>query len=269
MRKLVPKNLPDTKIYFTEADPSSQSYYEIGFSLLDVKIKFWLLLFEHVIISTNHMLFSDLTYKWLTEDVDLLNELVNDNAIIPSLREGLTNINDYLNKKDISQCDAPEKVITSKHVLLERASILNDIFPNAITWSPISESTLFREGIVNDLLRSDSPLRKRMKGISLKNIEKTANEISKFEYLNREGLAKILRTCLPQRERLLLKYSDILYYLSGAIHKNAFPALHGKAMDLCADKIKYDIRSSYSDYKGRNDIWKEIIDIWGITKHAL
>ena len=76
---------PGSKVYFTEADLSSQALYSIKPDELSVKLKLWLLLADHVILSTGHMIPSDMTYSWLHDNSDIVAELSSEKAILPSL----------------------------------------------------------------------------------------------------------------------------------------------------------------------------------------
>lgn len=266
MKKRYAGDFPGSKLYFTEADPSAQRIYGISFGVFELKIKLWLLLSDFTIFSTGHMLESPLTFSWISQNKDILSEFVTENAILPSLREDRQGFKEFvINHPD--EEDQPTLLRVQKKELLERAALLSDLFQTAISWSPIGESHWFRDSLVRDFTNKDSPLRKRMVGISNRAIENLAKSIGSSEFLSRENLSALIRTHCPERERLLLRYGDIFYYLSGALFKDAFPLLHPDAVPLCREKISLAAKSAFP---GREEgLWYEIIDAWGVTSQAL
>jgi len=268
MKKGYAADFPGSKVYFTEADHSSQNFYGISFDDFDVKIKLWLLLADYTILSTDHMLQSPITYTWLTQNKEDVNKLADKNAILPSLREDREEFKDYI-IKDPHLEDQPTLIINQKNIFLGRAEVLSDIFRAAISWSPMAESHWFRDTIVKDLTERDSPLRKRLIGVSKTAIEQLAKDIASCEFLNREILQQLVHKHCAYRERLLLRYGDIFYYLSGALFKDAFPVFHPEAAALCREKISQALLSPANTSDKRNDIWHDIIDTWGLTYSAL
>jgi len=268
MRKGYAADFPGSKVYFTEADPSAQNFYWIGLNDFNIKIKLWLLLSDHTILSTGHMLHSSLTYNWLMQNAKVIAELADENAILPSLREDRENFKEYVDK-DPQQENQPSLLISQKDILVKRAETLSNIFQTAISWSPIGESHWFRDALVNDLTKRNSPLRKRMVGISKLAIEQLTEDIASCDFLNRETLMRLVRRYCPKRERLLLRYGDVFYYLSGALFKDAFPIFHPEAAALCREKISHTVDCFAPQVYKRRKLWHEIIDTWGLTYTAL
>lgn len=268
MKKGYATDFPGSKVYFTEADASAQKLYCINPGDFDLKIKLWLLLADHTILSVGHMLHSVLTYNWLTRNAKIISELQAENAILPSLREDREDFGQFV-VKDPKEEDQPTLLIDQKEILIKRAEILSDIFDRAISWSPMDESHLFRDALVKDLAERDSPLRKRIVGISKMAIGQLAESIASCKFLNREILLGLIRKHCPERERLLSRYGDIFYYLSGALFKDAFPIFHPEAAALCQEKISYAAYRSAANAGERGEIWREIVDSWGLTCAAL
>jgi len=268
MKKGFEKDFPGSKIYFTEADSSSQGFYNINPIEFDIKIKLWLLLSEHTILSTGHMLHSFLTFDWLRRNAKVVAELSEEDAILTSLREDRDGFKSFV-VEDPEKEDYPSLHKNYKKDLIHRADILSDILHSAICWCPTGESQLFRDTIVKDLKDNKSPLRKRMVCVANTAIENLAKDISSYDFLNRETLSQLINNHCPQRKKLLLRYGDIFYYLSGALYKDAFPVFHPEAAELCKEKVSYEVYSCHKDFNKQDDIWKDVINAWGITYDAL
>ncbi|MCL0034653.1 hypothetical protein M1N21_01870, partial [Dehalococcoidia bacterium] len=138
MRKIYADGFPGVKVYFTEADPSTQTIYQLTPDEFELKIKLWLLLTDHVILSTKHMLFSSITFNWLSQNANIVCELAKDEAILPSLREDREDFGDFVNR--YSDQHDHLRMRANYRNMLERARVLAGIFDKAITWSPIEES---------------------------------------------------------------------------------------------------------------------------------
>jgi len=251
-----------SKIYFTEGDASSQQNYNISLNELDIKLKYWLLFADHVILSTGHMLESPLTFHWLERSKGITG-LARDFAILPSLREDRDGFKSYLLQAP-EQEDKPSLLRAKKNILFERAEILDDIFDMAITWSPKEESRWFRNSMCTNLEDKNSPLRKRLKGIPNNALEGLTNDISECEFLTRENLWNLIKKHCPSRFRILSRYGDIFYYLSGAHHKDAYPVLHDEASGISREEISYEAKNTGClDFD--MDFWKVLINAWDIS----
>jgi len=263
MKKYYFPELPGTKVYFTEADPSSQRFYIISYGEFDLKIKLWLLFSDYVIISAGHMIRSPITFKWLKSNENIMDDLLRDKVILPSIREDITDIKEFVlrsfEEKESAMLDK-----TQKRVLLERGKILSDMFDFAITWSPMGESNLFKEILANDLIERNSPLRKRLVGVPNSAIKELYKNIMGCESFDRYKFTELVRKYCPQRERILCRYRDLFYYLSGAIFKDAFPIFHPEATALCMEKVSHSSRT-VGLIDSKHDVWHEILDTWGIT----
>lgn len=257
---------PGSKAYFTEADASSQHYYGITFDELDLKLKLWLLLADHVILSTGHMLESPVTFRWLTTSPDV-GLLADDLALLPSLREDRASFEEYVLEAPEWE-DKPALLSSQEAVLLERAKKLQDIFKARIAWSPGGESTWFRDSLVQDLTRRDSPLRRRLVGVPKGTISQMAGEMANSQFLTRQELKTIAEKHCPQRQTLLCRYGDLFYYFSGAAFKDADPILHSRAATLCREEVSYEIAVS-ERWQPDTELWRDILDTWQVSARAI
>ena len=254
---------PGSKVYFTEADLSSQILYSIKPDELSVKLKLWLLLADHVILSTGHMIRSDMTYKWLYEHSDIVAELSSEKAILPSLSDKYENYTHF----------ALDQVVDAKHKLKNkdrnevknRSGFLDDIFQAAITWSSESESNLFRDMIAKNINYRTSPLGRRMVGVSNKSLDYLSNLIMDTEEFDRGRLYELANKYCPKRAKTILRYGDCYYYLSGSLFKDAIPIMHSNAVGLCREQIAKNTEKTYDN----PDVWGQIMDYWGLTACTL
>ncbi len=266
MRKQQFDSFPGSRVYFTEGDASSQELYKIRPRDLDVKLKFWLLCADHLIISTGHMLESTSTFNWLDRS-PAVAELAAEHAILPSLRNDRRNIQGYVTEAPEEE-DKASMLISRRPLLLERAIRLDGIFDTAITWSPQKESSWFRDSIHSNLTDIRSPLRRRLTGTSKESVIDLAAEIADCDFLTREKLLILAQAYCPRRVCTMKRFGDLHYYMSGALHKGALPILHDDATLLCREEISNESVRIESGYVPA-DFWHEISSAWEITPDLL
>lgn len=266
MKRGYARDYPGSKLYFTEADASSQCYYSINFDHFDVKLKLWLLLCDHVILSSGHMLESPVTFRWLTSSPDV-GQLAEDLVLLPSLREDRDSFEAFVLESPESE-GKPSLLRSQRDCLLQRAKELDDIFKASITWSPSAESNWFRDSFVRDLTTENSPLRKRLVGIRTSAITSLADEMASCEFLTREKLQHLIATHCPQRQTILSKYGDLYYYISGALFKDSAPLLHPQAAILCREKVSYEM-SFGRQWQQVEEYWRTFLDLWQVSSLAI
>lgn len=268
MKRKKPIEFPGSKVYFTEGDPFCQNNYNVGFEEFNIKMKLWLLIADHVILSAEHILQSDITYEWILNNSHDVGNLSAQGALILSLSDQHFNLNALVHG-DLEMTDQPSSISQDRGKLKIRASYLSDIFGECITWSPQKESSWFRESTVHDLRDGTSPLRKRMQFIQLEQIKRLADSLESTVFLNREKLHKLALQHCPKRHRMITKYGDIFYYLSGAKFKNAYPLLHPDSVKLCKERIAHGIQESSALDGDLKSHWRNVMDTWGITAEAV
>lgn len=255
-----------SKLYFTEADASSQILYGISLPELDIKLKLWLLLNDYIILSTGHMIESNTTFTWLTNTPGV-TQLASELAILPSLRDDRDSFEEFILESPAEE-DKPSLLRDNRKLLLQRAKYLDSIFEKCITWSSVDESEWFRDDFIKDLKTATSPLRRRLVGISSSSITGLAEEMANCNFLTRDKLQDMVARHCPQRQTVLLKYRDLYYYMSGAITKDADPVLHPQAAMLCREKVSYEMRL---DKEGQHvdDYWRHLLNLWNISIPAI
>ncbi|UCG44115.1 MAG: hypothetical protein JSU73_05765 [candidate division WOR-3 bacterium] len=262
------QDFPGSIVYFTEADPSAQVLYNITPEEFSAKMKLWLLLADHAVLSVGHMLESNITFDWLTANSQAVAELAQDEAVVPSLREDRDGFRDFVVQAP-EQEDSPSVLVGQRDVLLGRASVLSDVFSTAVCWPPTGESRWFRDSMAADLARRDSPLRRRLVGVRTAVVDRLAGEIASREFLKREELTRIIRKHCPERERLLRRYGDVFYHMAGAVFKDAVPVLHPGAAALFRQKVADAVRSTATPSGQQGELWRDILDAWGLTFASL
>ena len=230
---------------------------------LDVKLKLWLLLADHVIISSGHMIRSGMTYSWMQQNADVVAQLAKENAIIPSLSDKYDSLLHFAYDQAI-----PKAQSRDEHVLAQeyegRAKCLDELFPSAITWSSEGESQFFQEMIGNEVKDRRSAIGKRLVGVPNGNLMDLSSAILDSHGFDRGVLLSLAMRYAPRRAKTIIKYGDCCYYMSGAYHKDAFPILHANSVGLCRSKIECDLRRSEAK-SDKADFWREIEQIWGLT----
>jgi len=266
MNKFLPTHFEGTRAYFADADPSTQQCYGIEQIELELKVKLWLLLFDHVIVSTKHMIESDLTFAWLERDRNAVTDLGFDGALIPSLRNDRDGFTDWLVRHPVLLAES-QNTPPRREILCSRANLLDDTFQTAITWSPLSESFWLKRSIIDDLQRQESPLRKRLQAISSADICQMIEELARIEAPTRRDIHRLASLYLPTQIRIFRAYTDVYYHFSGALEKCAFPLLHHREAALCREKMLEDMHEN--DLAADQDLWREILAVWQINDRVL
>lgn len=257
---------PGTKLYFTEADPSSQILYEIHIHELELKLKLWLLLADHVILSTGHMIKSDQTFGWIYNNAEDIAHLAETNALIPSLSNRYGNCSEYASDQ-VRRLNHQRNLVNLMRDPQDRANFLDEVFPMSITWSSQGESHQFRKMMVADLKDSSSPLRQHIRGVGKDQIMKLSDSIAGTENFTRGRLISLVNKYCQQRRNVITRYGDCFYYLSGALFKDAFPVMHVKAANLCRQKVSH--AATREGHTVCLSLWHEIMDSWGLTTAIL
>jgi hypothetical protein len=266
VKKKTHEGFPGCKVYFTEADPAAQIAYSVGPGELTLKLKLWLLLTDHVILSAGHMLRSDVTFGWLHSHAEDIAALAADEAIVPSLSDAYRSLRDFaVDQGSIG----PDSARTSdtKPGILDRAGLLDGLFPTAVGWAPAEEGRQFASMMCQHLRDPLSPLRNRMRGVPKDSIRRLADAVENSAGFNRGKLLELARATCPRRQNLVCRYGDCFYYLSGALHKNAFPLFHAREAELCRDAVAY--ASTAGSEPVSAPFWEDVLGRWGLTTDIL
>lgn len=252
------KEYKGSKVYFTEGDYAAQSHYEIDKSQIDAKMKLWLLLADHILIGRSHMLNSATTYDWIIENGNVISELNASESVVCGTWGSSLPFDEYVEEmRARALLDRAEG-----REVEQRATELAQVFTEFVLYEPRTESHLFRDNLVRDLLDDQSPVRKRLPETATHSIMTVAQEISDREYLRRHDLWNLIDKYMNRDAALMKEYGDIYYYLAGAqYHGGSIPILHPDAAALC----RADPTITGDKYERAGDLWDEIIDSWGIS----
>jgi len=267
MRRLPFTSYPGSKLYFTEADLSSQQSYRIGWYELSVGLKLWLLMADRVILSTGHMLRSPLTFQWLEHEKTAIAELAEKQVIIPSLSNQYSCCKDFAQDQVADSPAAPEAE-EFRLCAMDRGRFLDDLFPAAITWSPTDESQWFRKMMHSHLTDRFSPLRTRLIGVSDRSLAALAEAVAGCGDFRRGTLRALVQQHCPRRAKMILRYGDCFYYLSGARTKDAWPLLHSNAAVLLQDQVAYSAKIAQVAAEPSR-VWRAVMDEWSLPPSAL
>ena len=266
MKKQTHEGYPGSRLYFTEADPSCQELYGISLDVLSCESKLWLILTDHLIVSTGHLLRSEKTFNWLQDNQDSLSQLSNDEALLLSLSDRYSSACEFAEDQVIVGSQQQAGSLSRKEAL-RRAKVIDDVFCSAITWSSAGQGNKFREMMMRDCRDPKSLLRRKMVGASRKQIDLLTEAIEDSETFTRGVLNSLTRQYCPRFRKLLRRYGDCFYYMSGALHKEAVPVMHADAVSLCRQKVSHTVSQS-CDIDTR-ELWRKLIDSWHVSFQAL
>ncbi|MCK4825684.1 hypothetical protein KA005_58595, partial [bacterium] len=92
----------------------------------------------------------------------------------------------------------------------------NDTISQVVTWEHSFNATGFKNGLVNALLDDGSILRRNLRLASKEKLEKLAQQLTGFEHLSRDDLKRCMCFLDSRSRRLISKFANLIYYLSGS-----------------------------------------------------
>jgi hypothetical protein len=261
--KVRPTDLVGTTGYLCEGDPSAQVADRITAHDLECRAKLWLLLFDRVFISAGHMVCSDLTFDWLTRETKAVSTLAGGGALMPSLRDDRADMQDYVAQHSLgSESWWGGK---SRQNLLRRAGTLDQLFSEAISWSPAAEARWFRDSLVAALESYASPIRRSLAGASQRNIRGLLTALRSCDGLDRSALHHIASQHCGERAATICRYGDVLYHVSGALEKLSYPLLPRGEGALCRATAQQEARS----IKPQCDTWHGVLGALALSEQTL
>jgi hypothetical protein len=235
MKLSMPEDIKGDRIYFTEADPALQ--IQEALAALDViaKLKSWLLLCDHIIVSGTHIfgssIFSDILMRY--------PRLLTEEAVLPYLRSGCSTFSDYLAlKRDESGDYKP----TSQDIYrYERvARFLDEHSNHVVVWKPNSAINLYKNSLIQELTTENSSLRQKLTRSQAFSILKLAERLSSIDNISRNDVNRLAPDYLQQEHAILTRQSDFFYYLWGAVHLRSEPVLHPSAFFAGRDNLQFN-----------------------------
>jgi len=259
---------PGAKVYFTLADPSAQQFYSVGGRDLSAMLNLSLLLSDHIILSTGHMLRSMPTYSWLRRNQAAVAELASKKALLVSISEKYASCGD-LAKDQTSDAIPPWNPDNERFPgVHDRAKLLDDLFPFGITWRSADQSIRFRQLLLTHLEDSQSPLRRNLVAFPSKAVGAVVKQLSGVEDFTRGTLLNATSGLQARHRRTIMRYGDCYYYLSGALFKDAFPLMHARAASLLREQVLY-ARKRAASPPLPEEMWRAFMDEWGVLPDML
>lgn len=237
-----------SRIYFTEADPFIQSNTENEYNRVLSLLKTWLLLSDKVIISSSHILGSEIVSKIFIENPDLLIS----SGVEVFKRDSCTSFKDTIS---IGEAEGNSAIInnrTKKQLIV--ADLLDNQLKNVITWNPNKAIYSYTNSIINDLEDPDSLLRRKLVGVENSDISKTIIDIQESNLINRDKVNQIAKIRLGSNYKHLVTHSNFTYYLWGAINLDCDPIFRYEEFNYGNEKIKEDINNIDKSEPGTPDI---------------
>lgn len=200
MKLLSPKVIRGPKVYFVEFDPQKtrtvrdRNAWKIKISR---RLK-TLLLTKRVIVCGASHLNSRLVFEFFKENPFLFEAAL----LIPALRS---------DRSDIGGC-----ISISGRIGEEMRHFYRDTISQVVTWEHEFNATGFKNGIVTALTDDKSILRRNLGFVEKENPEEVARRLMDFEYLSRDGLKRSMSFLDPRSRRVIGKFANLIYYLSGS-----------------------------------------------------
>lgn len=200
MKYLHPKSLKGPKVYFVEFDPQKTRTlrdWNTWKTKISRRLK-TLLLTKRVIVCGASQLNSQVVFEFFKENPFLLER----GLIIPALRS---------DRAEVGDC-----ISIGGKIEKDMRRFYNDTISQVVTWEHSFNATGFKNGLVNALLDDGSILRRNLRLASKEKLEKLAQQLTGFEHLSRDDLKRCMCFLDSRSRRLISKFANLIYYLSGS-----------------------------------------------------
>jgi len=212
MKRINPTNFDGPRAYFTDFDYEIVRFKrnkEAYRKEIERKLKIFFLTKNTVVCAASH-----LTHEFA---YDLFNDnpiLLNNQMIIPALREDKEHVVDYLNEKKIK-----------KSLKEDMSAFYRDNVNKVASWELIDNSSWFKENLIKELENENSVIRRNLTSMRKETLSSVINKIESQEVLFRESLIETIST-LPRNEwKILSNFINLVYHMSGARVVNCETAL--------------------------------------------
>ena len=202
MKRLTTKAIKGSKVYFVEFDPDKTKNIkdtEKWISQTELQIKTHLLTKDSIIFGASH-LNSKLAYNFFRKNISLLENEI----LYPALRNDVTEPSDYIDFQG--------------HLSKVAKAFFKDTITSVVSWRLDDASLSFRDSILKAILDEKSSLNINLKYLNLLDKERIKSEIYRYEHISREDISSILIKLEigSISSSTIKKYSNLLYYISGA-----------------------------------------------------
>jgi hypothetical protein len=223
MKSVTPEQLSAHRAFFTDfdkhGDPGRISVTPHNTALatiLERKLKLYLLTKAHVVIAGSQLLESPFAHDLLLNNPDLLKS----GAIIPSIKIDHPSATDFLAVKRGEVIDRPKSPYHSTRAL--EVAILIDTAATSVRWPLSAMSDWFRSRLADDLANDQSLLRVALRREGIMPPPGIISEIRSQEGLSRGTVDRIVvEANIPRFRDVMKTYTDFVYYLSGARATNS------------------------------------------------
>ena len=212
MERINPNEFLGPRAYFTDFDYKIVKHKynrEIYRRDIERKLKTLFLTKNTVVCAASHM-----THKFA---FDLFKDnpiLLDNEMIIPALREDKNHVVDYLDGKKLE-----------KSLKMNMTTYYRDNVNKAVSWELKDNSSWFKENLIKALNNENSVIRRNISNIPPKNISLIIDEIDNQQFLSREFIIKKISNWPKKEKRLFYNFNNLVYHMSGASVTNCESAL--------------------------------------------
>ena len=203
MERINPTNLYGPRAYFTDFDyeivrfkPNKKAYRKE----MERKLKILLLTKNKVICAASHM-----THKFVFDFFKDNPILLNNQMILPALRNDKEHVIDYLKQKKIK-----------KSLKEDMTTFYGDNLKSVVSWELVDNSSWFRENLIKELRNDNSVIRRNLTNMDEQTLSSILDNIESKPVFFRESIIETISK-LPKIEwRILSNFTNLVYHMSGA-----------------------------------------------------
>lgn len=203
MKSIKPTDFHGPRAYFTDFDYKIVRFKQNKKSYrreMERKLKIILLTKNTVVCAASHLT-HEFAYNFFKDNPILLN----NEMIIPALREDKEDVVDYLNGKKI------RKSLKENMVVFFRENV-----NKVVSWELIDNSLWFKQNLIKELKNENSIIRRNLANLNKETLSSIIKEIESQRVLSREFIIKTVSILSKNEQRILLNFTNLVYHMSGA-----------------------------------------------------
>lgn len=212
MERINPANFYGPRAYFTDFDykivrlkHNKEAYRRE----VERKLKIILLTKNIVVCAASH-----LTHEFA---YDLFKDnpiLLNNEMVIPALREDKGHVIDYVGEQKIT-----------KSLKEDMRAFYKENVNKVVKWELVDNSVWFKENLIKELKNENSVIRRNLINISNGILSSIIGKLESQQVLSREFIIKAISDLPKSEQKILLNLVNLIYHISGARVVNCESAL--------------------------------------------
>lgn len=212
MKSIKPTDFHGPRAYFTDFDYEIVRFKQNKKSYrreVERKLKIILLTKNTVVCAASHLT-HEFAYNLFKDNPILLN----NEMIIPALREDKEHVTDYLNGK---------KII--KSLKEDMSAFYEENVNKVVRWELMDNSAWFKQNLIKELKNENSVIRRNLANLPKETLSSIIKEVERQRVLSREFIIKTISILPKSERRILLNFTNLVYHMSGARVVNCESAL--------------------------------------------